>query len=485
MVEVVPFLPTVRKKYHRYGTHVLGFRHFPEGRDGMTPVQRRSIWTLGNELSAFTKPKMVKTARAAGDCLGKYHPHEIGSIVGAMTGLSQAKSSAPLIMGVGNWGSWDDPPAAERYTSCYLSKYAGTFFDPDELTQVPMDESYDGDRTEPRFLPAKIPHLLLQGASSFGVAARGEIPPCEPDWVVDAVSAILAGKVPKTPKDFAYRWGGKLVSLEDEWMKTGSGSATFRPIVRVDEARKTLTLVSLAPRLNVDSLLSNLENVPSFGGSCSEPSGKELVSITILTKRGGDFAELKAALRKLIHTKLHYTFLYIDQYTGAHGEVAFRPFVTSPVDFLQKWVKWRTSIVVGAAKHRISNLEKDSNRQRLMIRVIEHRKQLLVALERAKNKQDLAGRVKTILKCTADEAETVLQVQFHRLASMELSGLRARIADNTKKIAENAKIVKTPGPRLVADADGARKLIVESLKEAGELAEINESKPRRRKRKAA
>jgi DNA gyrase/topoisomerase IV subunit A len=423
---------------------------------------------------------MVKTARAAGEIMGKFHPHEAGSIVGAMTKMSQSHSSAPTIMGIGNWGSWDKPPAAERYTSCYLSKYAASFFDKDELSQVPFEDSYDGDNREPRFLPAKLPHLLLHGCTSFGTGASGNIPPCEPKWVLDAIAATIEGKPIKLPTEFAYRWGGKLVSLEKTWVKNGSGSAVFRPTVRIDNDRKAIVITSLSPQLNIDTLTTYLENkVESFGGIVSAPSAEELVSISIMLRRGHSFDDLKKAVASRIKTRSNFAFICIEQIDGDNGEVGFQPHQIGPAQFLKQWVEWRSGIVVGAAKNRIKNLEADNKRQQLMIRVIEHRKQLLVALEQAKDKNDLKRRVRVVLKCSDEEADIVLAVQFHRLASLELKGIRQRITDNNRSIKENAGIARNPSARLVTDAVGATVLIKETLLEAKALSDIPTSNRRR------
>ena len=476
-----PFFKTVKSKYLRYGTHVLGFRHFAEGRDGMTPVQRRVVWTLGHELKAMDQARMISKARVAGEVLGKYHPHEVGSIVGAMTGLSQAKSSAPLVMGIGNWGSWEDKPAAERYTACYLSKYAVTMFDSDELQQVPYDDSFDGNNRSPRFMPARLPHLMLHGSSSFGVGASGNIPPCQPAWVVDAMAAMLAGKPVASPKQFAYRWGGKLVSLDDTWIETGSGSGVFRPTMRLVTTPKSIVITSLAPRLNIDALITHLESkVESFGGVLSEPAPEDLLSVSILLRKGHDFEALKKAVLARVRTKVDYNFLYIDQIDGPDGEVDFNPLVNGPLVFLKEWLVWRRGIVKGAASYRIKGLQADTLRQELMIRVIDHRDQLLKVLDSYKDDADLRRRVKAILKCSDDEADIVMEIRFKKLAKLEVAGMRARIAANAKLIIENKQIVAKPDGRLMLDATGAVKALADTFVDAAELKKI-ESKVKAKK----
>jgi DNA gyrase/topoisomerase IV subunit A len=291
------------------------------------------------------------------------------------------------------------------------------------------------------------------------------------------MSSILAGKPVASPKQFAYRWGGKLVSLDDTWINDGSGSGVFRPTIRLGDNPKAIVITSLAPQLNIDSLITYLEKkVESFGGVLSEPSPDDLVSISILLRKGHDFNALKSEVAKRIRSRVDFTFLYIDQFDdGAGGEVDFRPCVKGPLVFLKEWISWRRTVVAGAATYRIGKLRADTLRQQLMIKVIEHRKALLDALDQHKDDADLRRRVRGILKCSDEDANIVLEIRFRKLAKLEVVGLREKIAANAIMIKDNAAIVKSPDARLMGDAGLALKALADTHAEAAELKRIQKT----------
>lgn len=477
----VDFLKTAKSKYRRYAQHVLGFRHFPEGRDGLTPVQRRSLWAL-YQLGATDRSKKVATSRAVGECTGRYHPHEDETVVSTMTKISQAETLAPTILGVGNWGTWEDPHAAKRYTKCYLSPYALRFFDADELSQVPMDPTYDGSDKEPRFLPAPVPHLLMHGTRGLAPGASANVPPCEPAWVIDSLAAVIEGKKVRPPKQFALRYGGVLRDLESSWLKTGKGAASFRPVIRVDEGRRAVVLNSLAPRVDPYALDEKLSAFPFYGGLSSEPSPDNEINILLLCKRGHDLAELKAAVLKLVKgSRESFSFLYIEQ-IDAGGEVGYNPMHSNPVAFLKWWTDWRRGVVSSAATRRIEGLQLAISRHELMIRVIGKRSELLKILDKGKSREDIRDRTALLLKCSKEEADFVLGSNLYRLASLEVSSLREKIADAKALVENNKKIAKSPDARLLEDASAAQTSLSETLAIVADIRRGELSKKRKKGR---
>lgn len=476
----VDFLKTAKRKYKRYGLHVLGFRHFPEGRDGLTPVQRRALWSLYS-LGATDRSKKVATARAVGDCTGRFHPHEDESVYSAMVKISQAKTLAPTVMGVGNWGTWDDPAAAKRYTKCYLSKYAMTFFDSDELSQVPMDSTYDGSEKEPRFLPSPLPHLLLHGTEGIAPGARANVPPSTVDWVLKAVEATVRGKKLSQPTDFGYRYGGIVQSLDKSYIKTGRGSASFRPKIVVDEKRRAVVLHSLAPGMNPYTLDDKLSALPQYGGMSSEPSAENEICILLLCKKGHDLVEFKREVAKYARYRDSFSFFYITQSDALDQEVQYKPMVGSPRSYLQEWVEWRRKVVAGAAAHRIEALKRTIARHQLMIRVIAKRKELLAILEKGKSRDEMRTKTAKLLACSAEDADFVLNSALYRLATLEVASLKEKIAAAEKQVKENAAIVKAPDARLLADASKAAEAL-RATQAAAEDIRRGEMKKRKNRR---
>ena len=157
------------KAYLDYSMYVILDRALPHIGDGLKPVQRRIIYAM-SELGLSSAAKYKKSARTVGDVIGKFHPHGDTAAYEAMVLLSQSFSTRyPLIDGQGNWGSIDDPKsfAAMRYTECRLSPYAKSLLE--ELGQgtIDWDSNFDGTLLEPTVLPARLPNLLLNGATGI------------------------------------------------------------------------------------------------------------------------------------------------------------------------------------------------------------------------------------------------------------------------------------------------------------------------------
>src|SRR5689334_15328812 len=177
--ERLPLKSFAEKAYLDYSMYVVLDRALPALADGLKPVQRRIIYAMSElGLSAQSKPK--KSARTVGDVLGKYHPHGDVACYEAMVTMAQPFSYRyPLVDGQGNWGSQDDPKsfAAMRYTEARLTPFAQVLLS--ELGQGTVDwgPNFDGTLEEPKLLPARLPHVLLNGASGIAVGMATDIPP--------------------------------------------------------------------------------------------------------------------------------------------------------------------------------------------------------------------------------------------------------------------------------------------------------------------
>src|SRR5437763_15272644 len=178
-IEQTPVAAFARKAYLDYSMYVILDRALPHIADGLKPVQRRIIYAT-SELGLSAAAKFKKSARTVGDVLGKFHPHGDAACYEAMVLLAQPFSSRyPLVDGQGNWGSQDDPKsfAAMRYTEARLTPFAQVLLS--ELGQgtVAWGPNFDGTLEEPKLLPARLPHVLLNGASGIAVGMATDIPP--------------------------------------------------------------------------------------------------------------------------------------------------------------------------------------------------------------------------------------------------------------------------------------------------------------------
>ena len=182
----------MKRSYLDYAMSVIVSRALPDIRDGLKPVHRRILFGM-SELGLDHNKKYVKSARVVGEVMGKFHPHGNMPIYDALVRMAQDFSMRlTLVDGQGNFGSVDgDPPAAERYTECRLTKVAGTLLDDLDKNTVEFRENYDGTLKEPVVLPAKFPNLLVNGSAGIAVGMATNIPPHNLGEVIDACLAHL------------------------------------------------------------------------------------------------------------------------------------------------------------------------------------------------------------------------------------------------------------------------------------------------------
>ena len=178
-VEQVPLRRFTEEAYLNYSMYVIMDRALPHIGDGLKPVQRRIVYAM-SELGLSATAKYKKSARTVGDVLGKFHPHGDSACYEAMVLMAQPFSYRyPLVDGQGNWGAPDDPKsfAAMRYTESRLSKFSEVLLS--ELGQGTVDwqPNFDGTMKEPKTLPARLPHILLNGITGIAVGMATDIPP--------------------------------------------------------------------------------------------------------------------------------------------------------------------------------------------------------------------------------------------------------------------------------------------------------------------
>ena len=182
-----------RKAYLDYSMYVILDRALPHIADGLKPVQRRIIYAM-SELGLSANAKFKKSARTVGDVIGKFHPHGDSACYEAMVLMAQPFSLRyPLVDGQGNWGSPDDPKsfAAMRYTESRLTRFAQVLLSELERGTVEWGQNFDGTLREPRLLPARLPHVLLNGASGIAVGMATDIPSHNLREIVGACIELL------------------------------------------------------------------------------------------------------------------------------------------------------------------------------------------------------------------------------------------------------------------------------------------------------
>ncbi|HEY0512083.1 MAG TPA: DNA topoisomerase IV subunit A [Thermoanaerobaculia bacterium] len=251
-VEHLSLARFTEKAYLDYSMYVILDRALPSLADGLKPVQRRIIYAM-SELGLSATAKFKKSARTVGDVLGKYHPHGDSACYEAMVLMAQPFSLRhPLIDGQGNWGSQDDPKsfAAMRYTEARLTRFSQTLLSELEQGTVEWGLNFDGTLQEPKLMPSRLPHVLLNGASGIAVGMATDIPPHNAREVVAACLRLLDD--PKTPDDALYEdilgpdfpTEAELITPRAELRRmyeTGSGSLRLRAAFEVQDGEVVVT----------------------------------------------------------------------------------------------------------------------------------------------------------------------------------------------------------------------------------------------------
>ena len=266
-VEVRSIGDFAERSYLDYSMYVILDRALPHLADGLKPVQRRIVYAM-SELGLKNSAKYKKSARTVGDVLGKFHPHGDQSCYEAMVLLAQPFSYRyPLIDGQGNWGSLDDPKsfAAMRYTEAKLSAYAQVLLSELGEGTVEWQLNFDGTLKEPVLLPARLPNMLLNGASGIAVGMATDIPPHNLTEVIDACVHILENEDPSALdilqfiKGPDYPTGGQIITSQDEISeiyRLGRGAIKVR--AKVEQEKTSIVVTELPYQVSASKVMQQI-----------------------------------------------------------------------------------------------------------------------------------------------------------------------------------------------------------------------------------
>jgi len=436
------------KAYLDYAISVVKGRALPELADGQKPVQRRILYSM-SEMGLRFDSKPVKSARVVGDVLGKFHPHGDQSAYDALVRLAQSFSLRyPLIDGQGNFGSRDgDGAAAMRYTEARLTKISSLLLD--ELDQGTVDfiPNYDGSFTEPALLPARLPFVLLNGASGIAVGMATEIPSHNLVEVAAASVAIL--KNPKITEDEVlniipgpdFPGGGQIISSIQEIQeiyKQGRGSLKMRARWNIEELARgqwKLVITEMPPNASTQKVLQEIEELTNPKvkiGKKSLSADQNSLKQAALAMLDGvrDESSKDAAVRLvfepksknidvnefanflLAHTSLESNASINLVMIGTDG----RPRQKGLLSILQEWAQFRIQTVTRRTAFRLKKVED-------RIHILEGRQLILLNIDeviqiiRASDepKKDLMEA----FTLSERQADDILEIRLRQLARLE------------------------------------------------------------------
>jgi topoisomerase-4 subunit A len=434
--------------YLAYAMSVVKSRALPQVEDGLKPVQRRILHAM-NEMRLAASAKHVKSARVVGDVIGKYHPHGDASVYDAMVRVAQDFSLRyPLVDGQGNFGSRDgDGAAAMRYTECRLTPIAELLLAEIDRGTVDFLPNYDGTLTEPRLMPARLPFVLLNGASGIAVGMATEIPPHNLREVAEAAKllirkpeASLAEILPLLPgPDFPG--GGQLISTPADIhsaYESGRGSLRMRARWRVEELARgqwRIIVEQLPHGVSTAQVLSEIEAVtnplPRAGKKDISQEQKNLKQVMlgvldsvrdessdkspvriILEPRSSRIGQDEFMAVLLAHTSLEASVSLNLTMIGHDGRPRQKPLLA----ILHEWIEFRHATVERRSRHRLAEVERRlhilDGRLAVFLRIEEV---IHCIRESEEPKADLIAR----FGLTEIQAEDILEIRLRQLARLE------------------------------------------------------------------
>ena len=451
----VEYSDVMQKSYIDYAMSVIVSRALPDVRDGLKPVQRRTLYDMYELGIRYDRPYR-KSARIVGDTMGKYHPHGDSSIYDALVVMAQEfKKSLPLVDGHGNFGTIEgDGAAAMRYTEARLSRVTQENFladlDKDVVDFVP---NFDETEKEPSVLPVKIPHFLVNGSEGIAVGMATSTPPHNLSEVIDAEIALLQDpdltnkKLMKYVKGPDFPTGGIVINKDDllEIYETGAGKIRVRGKVSTEKGKNghILLVVNEIPYTMIGSGIGKfLSDVAALQENkitndvvdISNQSSKEGMRIVIELKKDADVDNFTNLLYK--KTKLEDTFgvnmLAIDN--GRPETMSLKAILQASIDFQFEIATRKYTTLLRKEKERKEvqeGLIKATNVIDLIIEILRG------STDRAMAKNCLVnGEVKGIkfkstaskamaaqLQFTERQADAILEMRLYKLIGLELEAL--------------------------------------------------------------
>ena len=445
----------MKKSYIDYAMSVIISRALPDVRDGLKPVQRRTLYDM-NELGIWHDKPYRKCARIVGDTMGKYHPHGDSSIYEALVVMAQDfKKGRILVDGHGNFGSIEgDGAAAMRYTEARLAKFTQEAFLKDlDKDIVDFAPNFDETEKEPVVLPVRVPNLLVNGAEGIAVGMATSIPTHNLGEVIDAVKAYMKNENITTKGLMKYVKGpdfptGGLVVNKDALLdiyETGTGKIRLRGKVEVEEMKggKSRLVITEIPYTmigagigkflnDVGNLVENKKTTDIV--DISNQSSKEGIRIVLDLKKGADIENLKNMLYK--KTRLEDTF-GVNMLAVANGRpetMGLKKIIEHHVDFQFELAtrKYKNLLAKELDKKEIQEgLIKAYDIIDLIIEILRGSKNIKDAkdclvngnTENIKFKSNISKKMAAMLSFTERQAKAILEMRLYKLIGLEIEAL--------------------------------------------------------------
>jgi len=483
-----------------YGKKTIEDRAIPSIEDGLKPVQRRIVWA-SCRLNLHHKAPLKKSARVVGDTMGKYHPHGDASIYDALVKLT--KTNQPLMDGShSNFGDFDSPPAAQRYTETRLTKFSDyVLLDKEYLKVTPMVSNYDGEFVEPYYLPSLLPIHLINGIEGIAFGCAVLMIPFDLKDVIDLT--IKAFKKPKLklinekllsrylrPDSISFPQGGECETNMDEFssiFSTGKVTLKFTPKLKRSQiiqkgkgTRSILTITSLAPRLKPEKLFQSLASSDLVVDIVNKSAKEKFhLEVTLTSNKIEDYQKIIRKITASISTQYIYLLRSeilppspsLDELQKSINDVDSDDLILSiPFkevglrDSFVDWLRFRFKLEKAYLKRRLIELQVERAKQLLLAFLVKNRKLLLKILD----SNDPRGMAKEILIKAKlfdyDKVMTIDDCAEYILNARILTISKA----NQDKISEYIKSIECDIAKTEAYLQNPRRAVIEKTQELKE-----------------
>jgi len=456
IVRPVSIVDEMRTAYLDYAMSVIVSRALPDARDGLKPVQLRILYGMWDMGIRHNHP-YKKSARIVGDVLGKMHPHGDVAVYDALARLAQPWNMRyPLIDGQGNFGSIDgDPPAAMRYTEARLSPIAEELlFDIDKNT-VDFRDNFDGSFREPTVMPARLPNLLLNGATGIAVGMATNIPPhnltelCDaiiylienPDATVEDLIAIIPG--PDFPTS------GMILGTEGimNAYSTGKGHIVLRAKAHIEEASRGayhIIVTELPYQVNKARLqerIAELSKERKIEGirDVRDESDRSGMRLVVILKQEAQPKKVLNALYK--HTQMQTTF-GINMLALVEGGI--QPRTLTLKRMLQEYIDHRRNVIRRRTEFELAKARARAHILEGLKIALDNLDEVIRTIRESRNADSARNNLIRNFKLTEIQAQAILDMQLRRLAALERRKIEDEYREVIKLIGELEDILANP-----------------------------------------
>ena len=453
-VEKVEVVGELKKSFISYAMAVNVSRAIPDVRDGLKPVHRRILFSMG-ELNNFYDKPHKKSARIVGEVMGKYHPHGDSSIYDALVRLAQDFSIRyPLVDGHGNFGSVDgDPPAAQRYTEARLSKIASLMLEDIDKETVDFYPNFDDTLMQPSVLPAKFPNLLVNGADGIAVGMATNIPPHNLREVISGVQALIDNpdididdliKIIPAPD---YPTGGIIMGRTaiKHAYKTGRGGILVRGRAEIEETssgRARIVITELPYQVNkarfITQMADMVKNKKIEGiADIKEESDREGLRVVVDVKKDANAQVVLNMLYK--HTMLQQSsgIIMLALVNGV-------PRVLNLKEMLYYYLEHQKEVLIRKTRYDLKKAQEREHIVKGLVIALANIDEVIKIIKSSKDKQDAMVNLTSNFELDEIQANAILEMRLSKLTSLEVEKLNEELRELENTIADLQNILDTP-----------------------------------------